>query len=80
MKLTQNQMILMHLQDYGSITSIEAMQQYGIMRLASRINDLKREGYNIVSETMKSKKQIWRDRSLLGLPPQRRKGELKWHL
>jgi hypothetical protein len=47
-------MILMHLQDYGSITSIQAMQEYGIMRLASRINDLKREGYNIVSETMKS--------------------------
>lgn len=58
MKLTQNQMILMHLQDYGSITSIEAMQEYGIMRLASRINDLKREGYNIVSETMKSKNRF----------------------
>lgn len=58
MKLTQNQMILMHLQDYGSITSIEAMQEYGIMRLASRINDLKREGYSIVSETMKSKNRF----------------------
>lgn len=58
MKLTQNQMILMHLQDYGSITSIQAMQEYGIMRLASRINDLKREGYNIISETMKSKNRF----------------------
>jgi hypothetical protein len=58
MKLTQNQMILMHLQDYGSITSIQAMQEYGFMRLASRINDLKREGYNIISETMKSKNRF----------------------
>lgn len=53
-KLTQTQMILMHLQDYGTITSIEAMQNYGIMRLASRINDLKRQGIDIVSETVTS--------------------------
>lgn len=51
MKITQCDMIIRHLRDYGSITSIEAITEYGILRLASRINDLKRKGHNIVSET-----------------------------
>ena len=50
MKTTQNDRILRHLKDYGSITSLEAMQEYGIMRLASRINDLKAQGIFIISE------------------------------
>ncbi len=51
MKTTQCDRIIRHLRDYGSITSIEAITEYGILRLASRINDLKRKGHNIVSET-----------------------------
>lgn len=47
---TQCEKILRHIKDYGSITAMEAMQEYGIMRLASRINDLRREGIEIVSE------------------------------
>ena len=50
MKITQNDRIVRHLKDYGSITSLEAMTEYGVMRLASRINDLKRQGYNIITE------------------------------
>lgn len=50
MKITQNNRILRHLKDYGSITSLEAMTEYGIMRLASRINDLRGQGIAIVSE------------------------------
>lgn len=53
--MTQCDRIVRHLQDYGSITSLEAMKEYGIMRLASRINDLKRRGYKIISITEKSK-------------------------
>lgn len=49
-KLTQCDRILRHMKDYGSITSLEAMTEYGIMRLASRINDLKAQGFAIVSE------------------------------
>ena len=49
-KLTQCDRILRHLEDYGSITSLEAVNEYGIMRLASRIADLKEMGHNIVSE------------------------------
>lgn len=55
MKLSQCERIIRHLQDNGSITSLEAMKEYGIMRLASRINDLKRRGYKIISITEKSK-------------------------
>lgn len=51
--MTQNDRILRHLNDYGSITQLEAMGEYGIMRLASRVSDLKRLGYgiNTVMET-----------------------------
>ena len=49
-KMTQCERILRHLEDFGSITSLEAVNEYGIMRLASRINDLKGMGYPILSE------------------------------
>ena len=49
-KMTQCDRVLRHLEDFGSITSLEAMSEYGIMRLASRIADLKGQGYPIVSE------------------------------
>lgn len=51
MKITQCDRILRHLRDFGSITSLEAITEYGILRLASRINDLKRKGYHITSAT-----------------------------
>ena len=50
MAITQCERILRHMKDYGSITSLEAVNEYGIMRLASRINDLRSEGIAIVSE------------------------------
>lgn len=54
-KLTQCDRIIRHLKDHGSITSLEAMSEYGIMRLASRINDLKGMGYPILSERVTGK-------------------------
>lgn len=53
--MTQCEKILRHMEDYGSITSLEAMQDYGIMRLASRISDLKCMGVPIHKETVKGK-------------------------
>ena len=50
--MTQCERIYRHLKDYGSITSLEAMQEYGIMRLASRISDMKKSGAAICSETV----------------------------
>lgn len=49
-KMTQCEKIVRHLQDHGTISSLEAINEYGILRLASRVNDLKRRGYNIVGE------------------------------
>ena len=55
MKTTQCDRILRHMKDFGSISSLEAITEYGILRLASRINDLKRMGYPIISETKTGK-------------------------
>ncbi len=48
--MTQTQQVLNHIEMYGSITPLEAMNEYGIMRLASRIAELKREGKPIQSK------------------------------
>ena len=53
--MKQSDRILRHLRDHGSITSLEAMQEYGIMRLASRISDLKKSGVPIRREMVSGK-------------------------
>lgn len=45
--MTQNEEVLRHLLDNGNITSLEAMNKYGIMRLGARVYDLKKQGYPI---------------------------------
>ena len=55
MKITQCDRILRHMKDYGSITSLEAVNEYGVMRLASRINDLRAQGIAISSEVVSGK-------------------------
>lgn len=45
--MTQNEAVLRHLLDNGNITSLEAMNKYGIMRLGARVYDLKKQGYPI---------------------------------
>ena len=47
---TQNQRIINYLDSHGSITQLEALSELGIMRLASRISDLRRKGYHIDSK------------------------------
>lgn len=49
--MTQTEKILEHMQKWGSITALEAMNCYGIMRLASRIHDIKDAGYMVTSTT-----------------------------
>lgn len=53
--MTQTERIIRHLQDYGSISSLEALREYGIMRLASRISDLKKAGIPIRREMVTRK-------------------------
>ena len=45
--MTQCDRIMRHMEDFGSITSLEAMTEYGIMRLASRVSDLKSRGIDV---------------------------------
>lgn len=51
MKATQADRVLAYIERFGSITQIDAMRDLGVMRLASRISDLKKQGYPIVSDT-----------------------------
>ena len=44
---SQCAMILEHLQEGYSLTSLEALNKFGCLRLASRISDLHEKGYNI---------------------------------
>lgn len=53
--MTQNDRIMNHLQEHGTITQLEAMQEYGIYRLASRISDLRKEGIKIDRTMVKGK-------------------------
>lgn len=53
--MTQCERILRHINDYGSITSLEAVNEYGILHLAARVSDLRRLGHPIVSETVSGK-------------------------
>lgn len=49
-KATQTERVLQYIEDFGSITQLEALNDLGVMRLASRISDLKKLGYPIASE------------------------------
>lgn len=51
-KATQARKVLDHMKEKGGITGLEAMQRYGIMRLASRVHDLRRAGHNVKVETI----------------------------
>ena len=49
-KPTQNERIIDYIKRFGGITQFEALRDLGVMRLASRISDLKRLGYPVESE------------------------------
>lgn len=53
--MTQTERILRHLNTYGSITTYEAFSEYGITRLASRICDLRKDGYAITGKMVTGK-------------------------
>ena len=49
-KATQNQRVLDYMTQFGSITQYQAFSDLAIMRLASRISDLRTQGYDIKKE------------------------------
>ena len=46
-KATQAERVLAYIREFGAITQLEALRDLGVMRLASRISDLKKQGYPI---------------------------------
>lgn len=50
---TQCKRIVQYLNDFGSITQFEAFKDLGVMRLASRISELQKNGYEFEKERIK---------------------------
>lgn len=50
---SQKQAILDWLSEGNTITTLQALNMFGCMRLASRISDLKNEGFPIAKEMIK---------------------------
>ena len=48
--MTQKERIRQYLDDFGSITQLEAMKDLGVMRLTARIWEMQRAGEPIVTE------------------------------
>jgi hypothetical protein len=54
-KPTQCELVLAYIEKHGSITQKEADKALGVSRLASRICDLRGQGYHIISKYEKVK-------------------------
>lgn len=49
--MTQKQRLVEYLERYGSVTPLEALRDLGIYRLSAQIFTLRKEGYDIETET-----------------------------
>ena len=49
-KPTQAQRVLDYMATFGSITQLEALRDLGVMRLASRVSELRKNGHDITGE------------------------------
>lgn len=61
MKPTQCQQVLEYMQQFGAITQLDALRDIGCMRLASRISDLRHQGYDIGRRMKTSKNRYGKD-------------------
>ena len=50
---TQAQRVLDYMTNHGSITQFEALKDLGVMRLASRVSELRKNGHKIESQMVK---------------------------
>lgn len=56
--MTQPQRVLAYIDEFGSITQIEAFVRLGIVRLPSRIHDFKKDGIDIKREWIRGKNRF----------------------
>lgn len=47
---TQCERVKKYIDDFGSITTLEAVNDLGVLRLASRISEMRKNGYDIKDE------------------------------
>lgn len=59
-KPTQCELILKYIHDFGSISTWQAMMDLGIGRLASRVHDMKNQGYVFTKERVYTKNRYGR--------------------
>ena len=50
---TQAERVLDYIAKHGSVTQFEALQHLGVMRLASRVSELRKNGHQIESQMVK---------------------------
>lgn len=55
---THAKLILEHMIKYGSITPMDALAEYGCMRLAARIADLREDGIEVETDMVKGKNRF----------------------
>ena len=55
---TQVDRVLRYLKEYGSISTWEAFQELGIVRLSARIFEIKKRGYKVKAEPIKAKNRF----------------------
>jgi|TARA_R100001463_G_scaffold18427_1_gene46269 hypothetical protein len=80
---SQSDAVLWHLKTYGSITSYEAIKEYGATRLSAIIFNHRKEGYNIDSMPLTKKTRFGRNTTIAKYiytaPPQELIQEMLWH-
>lgn len=53
--MTQCERIIQYIEETGSITQMDALREFGCMRLASRMCDIKKMGYTVTTKMEKAK-------------------------
>lgn len=53
--MTQCDRVLKYMQDFGTITPLQALGDLGVMRLGARIWDLRRDGHRITRRMVSGK-------------------------
>lgn len=56
--MTQGERIVKYMQDYGTITPMEAFADLGITKLATRIGELRRDGVKISKTPVERKNRF----------------------
>jgi len=79
---SQSDAVLWHLKTYGSITSYEAIKEYGATRLSAIIFNHRKEGYDIDSMPLTKKTRFGRNTTIAKYiykaPPQQLIQEVLW--